>query len=228
MNWRRKTVLAAVLAVTAAAAGVFAWAHRTGYESQLARAVDACRDAGPAVFFTAMALLPALGFPLAAFTFAAGPVFGPAMGVGNVVVCAIAAVTVNVMLSYWIAARGLRPAVAWAVRRCGYVLPEIQPRAAWPVVLLVRVVPGPPFFVQSYLLGLARVPFRIYVSVSTLVPAAYVSATIVFGDALARGDRRAMAGAGMLFLATGVALHLVRRRLARAAAVVSAARPVRE
>jgi uncharacterized membrane protein YdjX (TVP38/TMEM64 family) len=211
-----------VLALAIASAGLVALGRGIDLEAQLSRAVGLCRDAGPAVFFAAMALLPAVGFPLAAFTFAAGPVFGPSMGVGNVVACAIAAVTVNVVLTYWIAARALRPAVAWVLRRCGYALPEIRAGAAWPVVLLVRVVPGPPFFVQSYLLGVARVPFAIYLSVSTLVPAADISATILFGDAVVRGDRRAMAGAGALFLAAGAALHLIRRRLAWRAAAVSA------
>ena len=37
------------------------------------------RDAGPWMFFGAMAVLPAVGFPMSPFTLSAGPVFGPVM-----------------------------------------------------------------------------------------------------------------------------------------------------
>src|SRR5688572_11119184 len=73
------------------------------------RVVETLRDAGPIPFFTAMTLLPTIGFPLSPFTLAAGPVFGPTMGVGWVVVCGILAITVNVALTYWLAARAFRP-----------------------------------------------------------------------------------------------------------------------
>src|ERR1043165_1329065 len=65
------------------------------------------RLAGPLPFFLAMAFLPMVGCPLSPFTLVAGPVFGPTMGVGNVIACAILAVAVNVALSYWIADRAL-------------------------------------------------------------------------------------------------------------------------
>jgi uncharacterized membrane protein YdjX (TVP38/TMEM64 family) len=184
--------------------------------AQFQRTVEFFREAGAVPFFIAMALLPAAGFPLGMFTIAAAVVFSPTLGLPTVLACTLLAVAVNVALSYWIAARALRPLVLSIVQRFGYTLPEVQSHTAWTIILLVRVVPGPPFFVQSYLLGLARVPFRPYMLISTLVPAAYLIGTLVFADALARGDGWAMAGAVAVFVVVGAILHQVRRRLTAA------------
>lgn len=178
------------------------------------RVVEACRAAGPLVFFTAMALLPLAGFPLAPFTLSAGPVFGPTLGLGPVILCSFLAVTINVALSYWIAATGLRPTIGWLLRRLGLELPRVAGNSAWLLALVVRIVPGPPFFLQSYLLGLARVPFRVYFIVSTLVPLGYIVCVVVLGDALARGDWRAALAATVFMTVIGGVIHQLRRRLA--------------
>lgn len=167
--------------------------------------IAALREAGPLVFFTAMALLPAFGMPLMPFALAAGPVFGPALGLGAVIACATAAVAVNITLSYWIAARGLRPLVVRLTSRLGYVLPELHTHTAWQWLILARLAPGVPFCVQSYLLGLARAPFVPYVTISVLIPACYLSASILGLDALLHGRARtaviALAALGLLALA---------------------------
>ncbi len=204
-------VLAALAVLIGLAAGRFEW--KVGME----RVITELRAAGPAPFFGAMAVLPGLGFPLSAFLAVAGPVFGPTMGVGLVIACAIAAITVNVAWSYWAAARVLRPVAKWIVRRLGYGLPEISSGTAWSAILILRIVPGIPFFLQSLLLGLARVSFGPYLLVSVLVPAAYVIAMITLGDALIRGDRLAMAGAGAIFFVAGGVIHQARRYLLRRA-----------
>jgi uncharacterized membrane protein YdjX (TVP38/TMEM64 family) len=170
-----------------------------------------------------MTVLPAVGFPLSGFTLIAGPVFGPTLGIVTVIVCAIGSIACNVALSYWIAARALRPTVSRIVQWLGYQLPdEIQPHAAWPAILVLRIVPLTPFCLQSVLLGLARVPFGPYMLVSVLVPSVYAAAMILLGDALMRGDRWAMLAAGGLFLVVGVVLHILRKRFqaaSRSAAV---------
>ena len=177
------------------------------------QAIEFFRAAGPVAFFTAMAVLPAVGFPLSWFTVIAGPVFGPTMGVPAVIACTILASTANVALCYWIAAYAMRPFMVRLVKRLGYELPVLTPESATPVILLVRIIPGPPFFLQSYLLALARAPFRSYMIVSTLVPACYLSAAILMGDALQRRDPWAVAVAALLFVVAGVALHLLRKRI---------------
>src|SRR5512144_1004689 len=101
--------LAAAIAVIAAA--LIIMGGHLDVRLQIERAVAWVRAAGPLPLFAASALLPAAGSPLSAFTVVAGPVFGPTLGVGTVVGGAILAVTLNVTLSYWVAARALRPVI---------------------------------------------------------------------------------------------------------------------
>jgi uncharacterized membrane protein YdjX (TVP38/TMEM64 family) len=185
--------------------------HWPGAKSLVAAGVGRLREAGPLAFFSAMALLPAAGFPLLPFTVAAGPVFGPTLGAGPVIGCAIAAVVVNVAISYWLASRALRPLVSRLVGWLGYRLPVSTAGTAWQLVTIVRVAPGLPFWAQSYLLGLMRAPFAVYMVVSTLIPAAYLTAVILCGEALweGRGGKVAL-GAGLLGL-VGAVIHLLRK-----------------
>ena len=104
------------------------------------------------------------------------------------------------------------------MRRLGYRLPEIQPHAAWLAIVILRTVPVTPFCLQSIILGLARVPFGAYMLVSVVVPSAYATAMILLGDALMRGDRWAIAGAGALFVIVGTILHVMRKRFRGSAA----------
>ena len=211
-----------ILGLTAVLFGglLFALADHFELRARMDQVVASVRAAGPMPFFTAMTLLPTVGCPLSAFTLVAGPVFGPTMGVGIVVLCGILAIAVNVALSYWLASRALRPVAEWVVRRLGYRLPEIQPHAAWLAIIVLRTVPVTPFCVQSIILGLARVPFGPYMLVSVVVPSIYATAMILLGDALMRGDRWAMIGAGAIFIVVGVVLHTMRKRYRAAAAAL--------
>jgi uncharacterized membrane protein YdjX (TVP38/TMEM64 family) len=217
---RQRWILAVV--VLLAGAALYAAASHYDLRARMDRVVEWVRDAGPVPFFTAMTFLPAVGFPLSAFTVIAGPVFGPTLGVGAVVLLTILTISINVALSYWLAARALRPVAEWLVRRLGYRLPEVPRHAAWMTILVVRIVPSP-FCIQSILLGLARVPFGPYLLVSITVPSAYATAVIVMGDALMRGDRWALLAAAALFAIVGTILHVMRKRLRGSAAALRAA-----
>lgn len=187
-----------------------------GLREQAARAVAFFRDAGAWPFFTAMAVLPAVGFPISAFNVVAGPVFGPTMGVGAVIACAVLAIAVNLAGSYWIADRALRPLMERLVKRWGYSVPELPAGSAWEITLVVRIIPGPPLFLQNYLLALARVPFGTYLGISLAVQTTYLTAVILAGDAFARGDWRALTAAGALFVVVGAVMHRLRLRFAAA------------
>ncbi len=198
---------------TVAVLGIY---HRVALQVFFTESLATLRAAGPLVFFTGMAVLPALGFPLLPFSLAAGPVFGPTLGVGPTILCAVLAVATNVALSYALAARWLRPLVLRLLERLGYRLPDLPAGSAWQVVWLVRLLPGLPFWVQSYLLGLARVRVVPYLVVSTLLPAAYIAATIAGGEALMSGRTKqallALAAVGLI--GAGVQLWRRRRRTA--------------
>jgi uncharacterized membrane protein YdjX (TVP38/TMEM64 family) len=170
-----------------------------------------------------MALLPALGFPMMAFTLAAGPVFGPTLGTGGVIACAMAAVSANLLLSYWLAVRALRPLVGRLLAWFNFKAPRVPAGGAWQLTLIVRLMPGPPFWAQSYLLGVMRVPLLPYFTVSLVVMAGYVVALVSGGEAIAEGRGGLALTAAGLLLVVFAALQLLRRRTLRLQA--EAARP---
>ncbi len=94
-------------------------------------------------------------------------------------------------------------------------LPDSTAGCAWQVALIVRLTPGPPFWVQSYLLGLIRVPIVPYLVVSTSVIAGYIIALVCGGQAIAKGSGRlAFAAVGILVVSVAT-LQLLRKRTAR-------------
>jgi len=184
------------------------------------------RDAGPVAFFAAMALLPAVGFPMMAFTLAAGPVFGPTLGAGWVIGWALLAVLANLLLSYWLASRALRPLVGRLLNRFEIRLPENLAGSAWQVTLITRLAPGPPYWVQSYLLGVIRVPLLPYLVVSLLVMGGYLVALVLGGKAVTEGNGRLGFAAVAVLAVFITVLQVLRKRTARrtAARLVPAAR----
>jgi uncharacterized membrane protein YdjX (TVP38/TMEM64 family) len=209
---QKKQAIAAGVLLVIVVVAVVAVGARYDLGFHMRRCVAFFRDAGPWPFFTAMAVLPALGFPVSAFSMAAGPVFGPTLGVAGVIACATLAIAINLTLCYWIAASAMRPLMERLVKRLGYPIPELPGESTWEITLLVRIIPGPPVFLQSYLLGLARVPFGTYLLISLLVQVVYLGATILAGDALMRGDWWALAVAGGLFVVVGAVMHRLRKR----------------
>ncbi len=145
------------------------------------------RSAGPLVFFLAMALLPAVGAPQMAFTLSAGPLFAAQLGMPTVVVLGLSAMLLNMILSYWMASRVLRPLLEALLKRLGYKIPQVEQGDETGLIVLLRVTPGIPFPVQNYLLGLARVRFGRYLLLSFLIQGPLNAVFIVFGDALLNG-----------------------------------------
>ncbi|KXU34504.1 hypothetical protein AXK11_08250 [Cephaloticoccus primus] len=203
----------AVLGVVVLALGWWAFRH---YGGELGAWRDAglakVRSAGPLTFFFFMSLLPSLGCPLSVFTLTAGPVFAPVLGMPLVLFLTLLSLALNLALSYWLARRALRPLFAWLVGWLGYSLPRAREADYLGLVFLLRVTPGPPFFLQSYLLGLADIPFRVYFLISWLIAGLYACAFVLFGDAVVHGHgKRVMLALG-LFAVLTVTVQMLRRR----------------
>jgi uncharacterized membrane protein YdjX (TVP38/TMEM64 family) len=167
--------------------------------------------AGPVVFFSAMAVLPGLGVPNSPFALTAGPVFGERLGLPVVTLLGLAAITINLTLTYWLARRWLRPVCGRLLERFGYKLPAVATGDVTDLIVLIRVTPVLPFFVQNYLLGLADVPFLRYLLISMAIQGSLNVGFILFGDALNHG-RGGMALTSVLLIATlAVGTHLLRK-----------------
>ena len=173
------------------------------------------RTVGPLPFFAAMSLLPAAGFPIMAFSLSAGVLFAPQIGLGWVIVGVLLSLGVNISLTYWLARYALRPLLEGLVRKLGYGLPQVAKEDQLSLTLLFRITPGPPFFVQNYLLGLAEVPFWTYLWVSWAISATYSVAMVVFGDSLMQGSGKVVFFVVSIFVAITVGIKWVRRRYAQ-------------
>jgi uncharacterized membrane protein YdjX (TVP38/TMEM64 family) len=201
------TVLAVVVAVLVA--------RGLNLKAFVQQGLDLIRGAGPVAFFVAMAFLPALGVPMLAFALSAGPVFSERLGLGWVIVLANLMETLNLMMTYLLARRGLRPLFEKLVARLGYKLPQVEAGDVTDLIVILRVTPGVPFFAQNYLLGLAEVPFGKYVVLSCLIAWPLNTALMLFGDALLSGQGR-MALIGLCtVLALTAGAHLVRKHYER-------------
>lgn len=210
----RRYVGLVILLLMVAVVAVVAWQHPAELKSLVQETLVKLRQAGPWVFFGAMAVLPAFGFPLMPFALAAGPVYGPVMGPAKVVLLAVAAVSANTAFSYGIARSGLTPVFRKLIRWFGYELPEIESRSAWAATLAFRLAPGLPFWAQSYALGILGVAWWPYIVVSTLVPSVYLTGAVYAGEAAWRGSiGAALFGVGLIVFA-GVLTYLWRKRRA--------------
>ena len=132
------------------------------------------------------------------------------MGMAGVLASGFAAIAVNMFLTYWLARRAFRPWFARLVARLGYKLPQLDKTDMTDLIVLVRVTPGPPFFAQNYLLGLADAPFARYMLISCIVMWSYSGAAMVFGEALLGGRGKVAVVSIMIFVALVAASHLVR------------------
>lgn len=178
-------------------------------------ALDLIAAAGPVAFYAAMATLPVFGAPMGPFAVASGLVFRDQLGLPLVLMLSVAAMTSNITIAYWLARRWLRPPLTRLVTRWGYTLPQVDSGDATDLIVLLRVTPGPPFFVQNYLLGLAEVPFLRYLLISVATQGLLLSGLVVFGDALGQGKGKVVMLAAGAVVAVLVGTHLWRKHLAK-------------
>jgi uncharacterized membrane protein YdjX (TVP38/TMEM64 family) len=200
-------ILAAVVAVV----GVLVL-KGLDYRILVQRGLEVIRSTGPVTFLLATAFLPAFGAPLSVFTLTAGELFAPLMTMPGIIVAMLIAIAVNLAFTYWLARFALRPVLAKLIRRYGYSIPSVTPANALSIALTIRLTPGPPFALQSYMLGLAEVPFRVYMIVSWLCILPWAVGATVVGKGVFNGNFMLVSyGIGVIAVAT-FAVNLIRKK----------------
>lgn len=200
------------LALGGAAVG-FWWLkiHDFNVRVSIDEGISLLRSAGPLAFFSAMAVLPAIGMPISVFNLTAGTAFADRMGMGWVLAAAGLAIALNLTLTYWLARYALRPWLEQMISRTKYKIPVVPAEEQAEITVLLRITPGPPFFLQSYLLGLAEVRFFTYLWISWLITFVYSIGIIVFGDAILHGKGKVAFIGLSLIVAVALGVHLLRK-----------------
>ena len=171
---------------------------------------------GMFTFFAAMTLLPLAGVPITLFYLAAGVVFDPPVNIAGTA----AALALNHLLAYALARRTLKPGLDVLLRKSGFRLPKPGRRNPLYTALFLKLTPGPPFILRSYMMAMAGIPLKTYLLVSWPLSMAYALPAILLGESAMEGRT----GLGMLALGILLVLALLtqflrKRYLERRAAV---------
>jgi uncharacterized membrane protein YdjX (TVP38/TMEM64 family) len=171
--------------------------------------INRIKSGGPFLFFTALTLLPLIGVPVTPFYLAAGAVFDPSVNL----IGTAAALALNHLLAYALGRRTLRPLLGIFLRRWKIPLPEPGNKNALYTALFMKLTPGPPFIIRSYLMAMSGIPLRTYSLVSWPLSMAYAVPAILLGESAMEG-RMGLAGlAVVLLLVLAMLTHVLRLRL---------------
>ncbi len=171
--------------------------------------VDIAARAHPAYLCLAIAILPLFGFPVSALYVLTGIIYGFVLGTAF----AWVGVFINLIVSYWMAARIFRVPLQAILRRRGYSIPSIDAVNITRTILIIRLTPAFPYFVQNYLLGLAHIPFGRYLGLSILLQFPMAALAIATGGALFQGKIGLALLALSFLIAAGLFYSILRRYL---------------
>lgn len=174
-------------------------------------ATEAFLAANPWCLFLGLVILPGLPVPMSPLVFLAGTVWHerPLMACG---ICLLA-FAINFCWTYWISAKPARGLVERWLKDSKVQIPTLPKGNDLKLILVLRLTPGMPLFVQNYVLGFLRVPFGLYLSVSMACTGMIACGVVLTGAGVGDGKLTpVLAGIGLLVVAA-VALSVVRKKL---------------
>jgi uncharacterized membrane protein YdjX (TVP38/TMEM64 family) len=166
----------------------------------------------PWLLFAGLVLLPALPIPTSALLILAGTVWRER----PVTACAVCllALALNMTWTYWVAARPARGLVEKLLAASTLRIPALPQGDDLRLILIMRLTPGLPFFVQNYTLGFFRVPFRLYLPLSMGCSGLIASGVVLSTAGVADGNLTAMLTGLPLIVLGVVVVQMIRQRLA--------------
>lgn len=167
----------------------------------------------PWALFAAIVILPGFPVPLSALLFTAGAVWReqPVMAC---LLCLLA-ITLNLTWTYWLAAGPGRNLVEKMLIAAAVKIPDLPKGDHVKLILILKLTPGIPHFIQNYLLGFLRVPFLLYLPVAVACHGFIGTGMVLSGVGLGNG-KIIPALTGISLVAIGILLtQLIRGWLAR-------------
>lgn len=167
----------------------------------------------PWTFFWALVFLPGLPIPTSPLLLTAGMVWGER----PVMACSLCllAMLLNLTWTYWLAAGPARRLVVKLLAATPVQIPALPRGDHLKLILILKLTPGIPFFIQNYLLGFLRAPFHLYLPISILCNGIIGTGIVLSGVGIGDG-KLVPALTGISLIVLGVVLtQLVRGWLAR-------------
>ncbi len=167
----------------------------------------------PAALFWALVFLPGLPVPTSALLFTAGVVWRDR----PVMACLLSmlAISLNLTWTYWLAAGPARRLVEKMLSASGIQIPDLPRGDHLKLILVLKLTPGFPFFLQNYLLGFLRAPFHLYLPISFLCNAIIGTGVVLGGVGLADGKLMPVLMGISLIVVGAVLTHSVRSWLTK-------------
>lgn len=137
------------------------WVYRKEIIEFLIMARSKAEELGrlnPIYLILAISILPTIGIPVSFLYIIGGFAYGFTLGV----VYSVIGVTINTSICYWLSNSYLKEWIIKLLHKKGHKLIQIPPKDYSITILAIRLMPGVPLAAQSYLLGLAGVPFIRY------------------------------------------------------------------
>jgi len=137
------------------------------------------------IYFAVMSIALLAPVPASVLYLTAGPLYGilPSL------LWIAPALAINALLVHVIASSLLRPRLERLVARRGLKIPALETHADENLfIVLVRITPGIPYFVQSWLLGLAGVRRAPFVLITVAIQMLYATGFVVLGRSAFEGD----------------------------------------
>ena len=198
-----------VLAVLALAGAV--WLHEQGVTpgnmfKKLQDIAKSAAGANPAYYVCAVALLPYCGVPSSLLYLAAGSVYGSTAGI----LWTLLGLALNLPIGYLVGKYWLRAPIARFLEKRGHHILEVPPGEFGRLVVLMRIVPGPPLVIQNFLLAMAGVPFWKYYLVSLPLTILFAAGILLTGGALFEGNAKLVIAGVSLVIALTLLAHIVK------------------
>lgn len=169
----------------------------------------------PFALFLALAVLPGLPFPTSPLIFLVGVVWRE-QPIHGCAVCLLAT-AINMSWTYALAAGPGRRLVEGLARRLDRNLPDLASASHLQALLLLRLMPGVPFFLQNYVLGYLRLPFGFYLGASLGCNGLMACGLVLTGAGVATGAwKPVLSGVGLLVAAV-ILVKVARKVLDRPA-----------
>lgn len=210
-RFHRPSLIAAVVGVGMA---LLTW--KMGYTLEDAKAgwdwLEEFMTARPWLLFAAIVILPGLPVPISPVVLLTGAIFHE----HPILACmgCLLALMMNQAWTYWLAAKPGRGLAHWMLARWNVRVPAVDPRNHMKWLLIVRLTPGSPLFLQNYLLGFIHIPYVRYAWVSLLCSGSIACGMVLTGAGI--GDGRigwVLTGLGMLVVVM-VVVRVVSKRVA--------------